>query len=76
MIAHAVVVLVAERSVELDLATVKVFTIEGQLVSESVLPRIAGEFRTDLDLSGEGPGVYYVQVVSARGTSVKKVVVQ
>ncbi len=61
---------------QLDLATLKVFTIEGQLVIENALPGIAGELRTDLDLSGEGPGVYYVQVVSARGTSVKKVVVQ
>ena len=61
---------------ELDLATLRVFTIEGQLVIENALPGIAGEFRTELDLSGEGPGVYYVQVVSARGTSVKKVVVQ
>ena len=61
---------------ELNLATLKVFTIEGRLVWESVLPGVTREFRTDLDLSGERPGVYYVQVVSARGTSIKKVVVQ
>jgi hypothetical protein len=61
---------------ELNLATLKVFTIEGRLVWESELPGIVGEFRTELDLSEEKPGIYYVQVVSARGTSIKKVVVQ
>ena len=60
---------------ELDPVMLKVFTSEGQLVLENRLGSFAGVLQEDIDLSEAGPGVYYVQVISARGTSVKKVVV-
>jgi len=61
---------------DLELVTVRVFSVDGHLVLESNLPNSVGELRAELDLSDSGPGIYYVQVISARGTSVKKVVIQ
>ncbi|MBL4735508.1 MAG: T9SS type A sorting domain-containing protein [Flavobacteriales bacterium] len=60
----------------LDFATLNVFTIQGQLLFERILRSVACELREELDLSDAGPGLYYIQVISSKGTSVKKALIQ
>ena len=62
--------------IEQDLLAMKVFTVEGRLILEKSMPTITGKQSEDLDISFVGPGLYYVQVILSKGTSVKKIIVQ